>query len=161
MKYKKYICILAAVCLLGTAAFCGYQVYNHYSNEAKQTEVFQELVQTVQKPDEDAPEIPYSEEENVLAEYGELFLQNSDMVGWISIAGTTINYPVMQTPDNPNYYLKQTILKKSTAIWACRICRRIAAFRQRQFHYLRSSHQRAKDVRLWRITKVRAFMKNT
>lgn len=106
MKYKKYICIIAAVCLLGTAAFCGYQVYNHYSNEAKQTEVFQELVQTVQKPAEDAPEIPYSEDENVLAEYSELFLQNTDMVGWISIAGTTINYPVMQTPDNPNYYLK-------------------------------------------------------
>lgn len=112
MKYKKYICMIAAVCLLGTAAFCGYQVYTHYSNEAKQTEVFQELVQTVQKPDEDAPEIPYSEEENVLAEYGELFLQNSDMVGWISIAGTTINYPVMQTPDNPNYYLKHNFDKE-------------------------------------------------
>lgn len=40
------------------------------------------------------------------------FLQNSDMVGWISIAGTTINYPVMQTPDNPNYYLKHNFEKE-------------------------------------------------
>lgn len=112
MKYKKYICIVAAVCLFGTAAFCGYQIYDHYSHEAEQTEVFNELAQTVKQPDKDAPEIPYSEEENVLAEYGELFLQNSDMVGWISIAGTTINYPVMQTPDNPNYYLKHNFEKE-------------------------------------------------
>lgn len=28
------------------------------------------------------------------------------MVGWVSVADTNINYPVMQTPDNPNFYLK-------------------------------------------------------
>ena len=34
------------------------------------------------------------------------------MVGWISIDGTTINYPVMQTKDNPNYYLKRNFEKE-------------------------------------------------
>ena len=39
--------------------------------------------------------------------YGALYEKNSDYVGWISIEGTNINYPVMQTPDRPNYYLKR------------------------------------------------------
>lgn len=34
-----------------------------------------------------------------------LYLENTDMVGWIQIEGTNIDYPVMQTPAEPNYYL--------------------------------------------------------
>ena len=30
---------------------------------------------------------------------------NSDTVGWISIEGTAVDYPVMQTPENPDFYL--------------------------------------------------------
>ena len=33
------------------------------------------------------------------------------MVGWIFIEGTEVNYPVMQTPDNPDYYLKHSFDK--------------------------------------------------
>ena len=33
--------------------------------------------------------------------------QNSDFVGWLSIPGTNIDYPVMQTVDKPNFYLKR------------------------------------------------------
>ena len=29
-------------------------------------------------------------------------MQNEDMAGWIAIDGTTINYPVMQSKNNPN-----------------------------------------------------------
>ena len=43
--------------------------------------------------------------------YGALFEQNQDFIGWISIDGTNINYPVMQTPDNPDYYLKHSFEK--------------------------------------------------
>lgn len=113
--YKKIICLVAAVCLLGTAAFCGYRIYDHYAHEAKQTEAFEDISKVVEQArteENDAPEIPLNEEENVLTEYGELFLQNPDMVGWISIAGTTVNYPVMQTKDNPNYYLKHNFAKE-------------------------------------------------
>ena len=52
-----------------------------------------------QAEDGNAPEVPLPEEENILTEYGELYLKNTDMVGWLSIAGTTLNYPVMQTPN--------------------------------------------------------------
>ena len=33
------------------------------------------------------------------------------MVGWIFIEGTEINYPVMQTRNNPDYYLKHSFEK--------------------------------------------------
>lgn len=43
-----------------------------------------------------------------------LYLENSDMVGWIQIEGTSIDYPVMQTPTDPNYYLKHDFEKHYT-----------------------------------------------
>ena len=52
---------------------------------------------------ETVPETP--KEPVVLAEYAELFARNPDMVGWMSIPGTVINYPVMQTKEDMEYYL--------------------------------------------------------
>ena len=50
--------------------------------------------------------IPYSEEKMPLPELAELYQQNGDLVGWISIADTNINYPVMQSVNELNFYLK-------------------------------------------------------
>lgn len=48
------------------------------------------------------------------ASYRNLYLENADMVGWIQIEGTSIDYPVMQTPADPNYYLKHDFEKHYT-----------------------------------------------
>lgn len=114
-KYQSVICIAAAVCLLGAAAFCGFHVCDHYAHQNEQTEAFEEIAEKVEQAQEDesqAPEIPLTEEESILPEYGELFLQNPDMVGWIKVEGTNINYPVMQTPSEPNFYLKHNFEKE-------------------------------------------------
>lgn len=114
-KYTKIICMAAAVCLLGAAAFCGFRIYSHYAHESEQEEVFEkiaEVVEQAQTGESETVDVLLTEEETVLAEYGELYLQNTDMVGWLSIAGTNINYPVMQTPNNPNYYLKHNFEKE-------------------------------------------------
>ncbi len=114
-KYQSVICITAAVCLLCAAAFCGFHVCDHYAHQNEQTEAFEEIAGKVEQAQEDgsqAPEIPLTEEESILPEYGELFLQNPDMVGWIKIEGTNINYPVMQTPNEPNFYLKHNFEKE-------------------------------------------------
>ena len=39
--------------------------------------------------------------------YAEVYAANSDFVGWISIEGTAIHYPVMQSIDRPNFYLRR------------------------------------------------------
>lgn len=37
--------------------------------------------------------------------YDALYAANSDFYGWIKIEGTNINYPVMHTPNDPEYYI--------------------------------------------------------
>lgn len=43
-----------------------------------------------------------------------LYLENADMIGWIQIEGTSIDYPVMQTPADPHYYLHHDFEKHYT-----------------------------------------------
>lgn len=45
------------------------------------------------------------EEVEILQEYQELVLENPDFAGWIVIDDTVINYPIMQTPGEIEYYL--------------------------------------------------------
>ena len=40
-----------------------------------------------------------------LQQYAEIYTLNPDLVGWIQIEGTGINYPVMQSIEEPDYYL--------------------------------------------------------
>lgn len=51
------------------------------------------------------------EELTAFEKYADVYAKNSDLVGWISIPGTRIDYPVMQTKDNPNFYLKHAFDK--------------------------------------------------
>ena len=46
-----------------------------------------------------------SVESGILPEYAELYQKNEDLVGWIRIPGTKINYPVMQNKEDMEYYL--------------------------------------------------------
>lgn len=50
--------------------------------------------------------------------YSKIKEENSDLVGWIKIEGTKIDYPVLQTPDNPNFYLKHDFDKQPSAYGA-------------------------------------------
>ena len=44
-------------------------------------------------------------EPQMLANMAELYAQNPDIVGWIRIEGTKLDYPVMHTPDDEEKYL--------------------------------------------------------
>lgn len=45
------------------------------------------------------------EERKILSEYESLAEENPDFIGWISIEGTRIDYPVIQAICNREYYL--------------------------------------------------------
>lgn len=47
------------------------------------------------------------EDREILPEVQELYTQNSDFVGVLDVVDTDINYPVMQTPSDPEYYLRR------------------------------------------------------
>lgn len=107
---KKKICMIlmaAFVLLFGTSA---YFIYDHYRQDKQQAELYDSLAELVdsaaEAEEEPAEPILYTEEKTVLPELAELYQQNSDLAGWIRIENTNINYPVMHTPDNPDFYLK-------------------------------------------------------
>ncbi len=54
----------------------------------------------------------------ILPELQEFYEKNRDLVGWINIPGTNIDYPVVQTPSEPNYYLYRGFDKKYSS-WGC------------------------------------------
>lgn len=55
-----------------------------------------------------------NDERTVLPEYQELVRQNPDFAGWISIEGTYIDYPVMQTLWDMEYYLHRNFEKEDS-----------------------------------------------
>lgn len=61
----------------------------------------------------------------ILPVYKPFYQMNNDMVGWITVYGTKVDYPVMQTPGRPDYYLKRTFYGKWSdwgAIYAREAC---------------------------------------
>ena len=61
----------------------------------------------------------------MLVEQYPFYQMNNDMVGWITIPDTKINYPVMQTVDMKDYYLKRNFDKQWSdwgAIYADESC---------------------------------------
>ena len=95
------------------AIFSGMMIYRHFQEATEQANFYENLAQVVKNAEANTdtdtapPSAPSEEPELVmLPEYAELYAQNSDLVGWICIEDTKINYPVMQSLDEPNFYLK-------------------------------------------------------
>lgn len=66
-----------------------------------------------QEPEE-PEELAEPEEPQVLEKYQSLLEQNSDLFGWIKIENTVIDYPVMQTKENQNFYLTKDFYKEES-----------------------------------------------
>lgn len=74
---------------------------------------YDELIEIVEvQPEESTEPLQYSEDETFPAEYQDLYLENNDLVGWIRIDDIKINYPVMQSKDEPDFYLRHRFDKK-------------------------------------------------
>ena len=110
---KKVYLAGAFICFLLFAVSL-FQIISHYANAHKADEEFVQLQkiveQTEEEPEEETGEL--EEGQSPLSKYKELFDQNNDMAGWIMVDGTQINYPVMYTPDNPDFYLKHNFEKE-------------------------------------------------
>lgn len=44
-------------------------------------------------------------EKTILPQYALLYRENTDLIGWVKVADTKLDYPVMHTPDDPEKYL--------------------------------------------------------
>ena len=72
----------------------------------KQEAAFKQVEELVAEEEEG------TDENGVLLRYSRVFAVNNDLYGWIRVKGTPIDYPVMYTPDDPEYYLRRTFSKE-------------------------------------------------
>ena len=97
--------------LFGIAALTSIAFLLMYAAQSKQQAHLYSNLAAVRE--QDTQQETASEPEKQ-ASYRNLYLENAVMVGWIQIEGTSIDYPVMQTPADPNYYLKHDFEKHYT-----------------------------------------------
>ena len=50
----------------------------------------------------------------ILPQYAAYYKMNPDFAGWLRLKNTKINYPVMLTPDEPEFYLKRAFDRSSS-----------------------------------------------
>ena len=123
-KMKKMKNLLTATLLVICVASTTYYIYIKYNEYQEQkkieelkeyTEQTQASTETEYESEEQSSEPTTSEEEStefmepeekkILPQYARLYSENADLYGWLKIEDTVIDYPVMYTPESPEYYL--------------------------------------------------------
>lgn len=89
---RKIVFILALLVFLGSGGYIAFHFYQAYDEDS----AFDEL--------------KTKNGHDLVA----LHKQNKDLVGWIKVDGTNIDYPVVQTPDDPEYYLRRNFKKQDS-----------------------------------------------
>lgn len=118
MKKKIYLTGFVLCMLLFVVSL--YQVIHDTASARNAEEAFThlaEVVELAEEPGGKTPkrENPEGENQSPLEQYQEIFQQNNELAGWVSIDGTNINYPVMYTPEKPDFYLKHNFEKAYSA----------------------------------------------
>ena len=116
-KVKSRLMIAGAALCAALFLFSGAMLAREYLDQKQSAEAFAEVADLI-KEDVEPPTLeladnpaPEPEELTAFEKYADVYAQNSDLVGWITVPGTRIDYPVMQTKDNPNFYLKHAFDK--------------------------------------------------
>lgn len=110
--------VLIFFCLLLSAAavLAGVNIYSELRQQREEKEDFaavsqiaEPTVTTAQTESEQAePTEEPAAERNIPA----LIAANTDCIGWLSIDGTNISYPIMHTPHDPQKYLRRNFYGK-------------------------------------------------
>ena len=117
--------VLIFFCLLLSAAavLAGVNIYSELKERQKEKEDFAAVAEIAELPMTEAPaESVTDAETEPSAEPTEqsttehnipaLIAVNGDCIGWLSIDGTNISYPVMHTPSDPQKYLRRNFYGK-------------------------------------------------
>ena len=112
-RRKQIICLCSAI---GMICLCYFGMYYYY--DYKTGSSYEQLNDLKKKPviypeEDNEVKIHYTSDEpaekkEVLEEYKNLINKNKKLIGWVKIADTNIDYPVMQTTDN-EYYLDHNL----------------------------------------------------
>lgn len=104
MRIIKKILVIISLLLICILVFSTTQLLRIRTEKEKTNSQFEELKSIIENTSAQAVI------ENT--EYLMLKEKNNDFVGWLTIDGTNIDYPVMQSADDPEFYLKHNFNKE-------------------------------------------------
>lgn len=119
MKNTKKVLFLVTVALLVIAfGVSAFMVIKYMVDGKRQEDRYDDLqsivsqnttagTEAASKPTEATTQPTQGEatEPTMIPGYAEIHAQNPHTVGWLKIEGTKLNYPVLQSPEQPNLYL--------------------------------------------------------
>ena len=117
---KSTVMMLIAVILSVIAISSGIVFFSQMADENKAEQTYENLSSLISselESEEDVTVEIEGEAEQVYngstsyQKYLPIYEQNEDFIAWIKIDGTKIDYPVMQTINDPNFYLKHAFDK--------------------------------------------------
>lgn len=98
---------MITLCLIIFAFVLCYLIYN-FNVDTQDQKQFDDMAQTIVIDEMDNDNSNDNENNGIES----LIAENSDCIGWLRISGTKIDYPVMQTKGNPQYYLRRDFNKQ-------------------------------------------------
>lgn len=104
-KTKRRLMIAGIVFCVAVFLFSGAMMIREFLEQKQSADAFEEVAELI---DEDTlTDLGGfdSEKKAAFEKYSKVYAENNDFVGWITIPGTRIDYPVMQTKDNPEFYI--------------------------------------------------------
>mgnify|MGYP002595828210 CR=1 FL=1 len=110
---NKPFLIIFCLLLSAAAVLAGANIYSELKERQKEKENFAAVSQiaeptvTAAQTESEPTERPAAER-NIQA----LITENADCIGWLSIDGTNISYPIMHTPHDPQKYLRRSFYGK-------------------------------------------------
>ena len=94
---------IITILLISLVLISSYLIFKEKKQNEKQENTFEDLIEIVEE------NIENQEERKI--DINKLYEENKDIVGWLKIDNTTINYPIMQNINDPNYYLHRDFYK--------------------------------------------------
>lgn len=122
-KTRKILIVFFSIILIGSVFYIVYNQYENKMEEKRIEDLQQNIVENPESVDiveeqlenesevleteitEEAETETQMEEKTILPEYEDLYNENPDLIGWIKVEDTPIDYPVMQTFDDPTFYI--------------------------------------------------------
>lgn len=104
-KVRKGVFLLCVLVFLSSAGYLASYYWQAHANR-EQTKELEELY-----AQGSAEQLPAGYPADYLPKFAALWEVNPDLAGWLSIEGTQLSYPAVQTRDN-DYYLRRDFLQK-------------------------------------------------
>lgn len=114
MRYQKMIRTLALILFSGLFLVSAVMVISYLGESRAQEAGFDELEELAAEAEASSAPAPAVDSAAgevgspaMLPGYAALYAENPDLFGWVQIPDTELSYPVMYTPDDPEYYLRR------------------------------------------------------